>query len=211
MAEETIAPPRSWGRSTVTTACPLDCPDSCSLSVTVERGQITKIDGNTLAPSTNGYICGKVRRFDRRVYSAERVLHPAVRTGPKGSATFERVTWDEAFEIIAERMRDATARWGAESILPYHYGGSNGLLTDELEDARFFRRLGASRLARTLCAAPTGAAADAMYGKMPGVAYPDYESARLIVVWGCNPAASGIHLVATIKAAQETGERLVVV
>jgi anaerobic selenocysteine-containing dehydrogenase len=209
--DDAIAPPRSWGRSTVTTACPLDCPDSCSLSVTVSRGQIVKIDGNTLAPSTRGYICGKVRRFDRRVYHPERLQHPALRTGPKGSGTFERVTWDEALEVITDRMRDAIDRFGAESILPYHYGGSNGLLTNDLEDARFFRRLGASRLARTLCAAPTGAAAAAMYGKMPGVSYDDYASARLIVVWGCNPSASGIHLVSHIKAAQNAGARLVVV
>jgi anaerobic selenocysteine-containing dehydrogenase len=208
---ERITPPQSWGRSTVATACPLDCPDCCSLSVTVERGRIVKIDGSKAAPSTNGFICGKVRRFDRRVYGDERILHPALRSGPKGSATFAQITWDEAFAIITTKIREAIERFGAESVLPYYYGGSNGLLTSDLEDARFFRRLGASRLARTLCAAPTGAAATAMYGRMPGVAYPDYEAARLIVVWGCNPAASGIHLVAHIKAAQKAGARLVVV
>jgi anaerobic selenocysteine-containing dehydrogenase len=208
---EKIAPPLSWGRSTVTTACPLDCPDSCSLSVSVERGKITKIEGNTLAPSTRGFICGKIRRFDRRVYSDERVLHPAVRTGPKGRGVFERVTWDEALDLIASKFTEARTRFGAEAVLPYHYGGSNGLLTDDLEDARFFRRFGASRLAKTLCAAPTGAALDAMYGKMAGVAYPDYESARLIVVWGCNPSASGIHIVEHFKRAQAAGARLVVV
>jgi anaerobic selenocysteine-containing dehydrogenase len=211
MADDRIAPPQSWGRSTVHTACPLDCPDSCSLSVTVERGRIVNIDGNTAAPSTNGYICGKVRRFDRRVYSAERVLHPAVRRGPKGSSTFERVGWDEALERIAHAMREAIGRFGAESILPFYYGGSNGLLTSDLEDARFFRRVGASRLARTVCAAPTGAAATAMYGRMPGVAYEDYAAARLIVVWGANPSASGIHIVSHIKAAQKAGARLVVI
>jgi anaerobic selenocysteine-containing dehydrogenase len=96
-------------------------------------------------------------------------------------------------------------------VLPDHYGGSNGLLTNDLEDARLFRRFGASRLARTVCAAPTGAAATAMYGKMAGVAYPDYEDARLIVIWGCNPSASGIHLVSHIKQAQKNGARLVVI
>jgi anaerobic selenocysteine-containing dehydrogenase len=211
MAADRIAPPRSWGRSTVETACPLDCPDSCSLDVTVERGRVVKIDGSRAAPSTEGYICGKVRRFDRRVYSDERLLYPAVRSGPKGSGTFERVSWAEALELIAGKMRDAIDRFGAESILPYHYGGSNGLLTNDLEDARFFRRLGASRLARTLCAAPTGAAATALYGRMPGVAYEDYESARLIVVWGANPSSSGIHLVSHIKAAKNAGAKLVVV
>jgi anaerobic selenocysteine-containing dehydrogenase len=211
MAQPVIAPPRTWGRSTVHTACPLDCPDSCSLDVTVERGRLQRIDGSRRAASTDGYICGKVRRFDRRVYGEGRLLHPAVRVGPKGRAEFARVTWDEALDLVASRMRDARDRLGAESVLPYHYGGSNGVLTNDLEDARLFRRFGASRLARTLCAAPTGAAATAMYGKMAGVAYADYEAARLIVIWGCNPSASGIHLVAHIKQAQKQGARLVVI
>ncbi len=197
--------------STVRTACPLDCPDSCSLSVTVERGRITKIDGNRTAPSTDGYICGKVRRFDRRVYGSERLLYPAVRAGAKGTGEFERVSWDEALDLVTSKMLEARARHGSESVLPYHYGGSNGLLTNDLEDARFFRRFGASRLARTICAAPTGFAATQMYGKMPGVAYPDYAEARLIIVWGCNPSASGIHLVSHLKRAQKAGARLVVI
>jgi anaerobic selenocysteine-containing dehydrogenase len=199
------------GRTTVHTACPLDCPDCCSLSITVDRGRVRKIDGNRVAPSTEGYICGKVRRFDRRLYGPDRLLYPAVRKGPKGSGQFSRVTWDEALDLIAEKMRAAREAHGAESVLPYHYGGSNGLLTNDLEDARFFRRFGASRLARTLCAAPTGFAATQMYGKMAGVAYPDYAEARLIVVWGCNPSASGIHLVSHIKQAQKNGAKLVVI
>ena len=211
MPSQNPAPPKSWGRSIVATACPLDCPDSCSLDVTVERGRLVEIDGSHRAPSTEGYICGKVRRFDRRVYHEDRILHPAVRTGPKGSGTFERVTWDEALDLVVARFREARDGHGAESVLPYHYGGSNGLLTNDLEDARFFRRFGASRLARTVCAAPTGAAATAMYGKMAGVAYPDYEDARLIVIWGCNPSASGIHIVSHIKRALKNGAKLVVV
>jgi anaerobic selenocysteine-containing dehydrogenase len=204
-------PPMSWGRSTVATACPLDCPDSCSLDVTVERGRIVKIDGSRRAASTDGYICGKVRRFDRRVYGTDRLQHPLVRTGVKGRADFKRVSWDEALDLVASKLREARDTHGAESVLPYYYGGSNGVLTSDFEDARFFRRFGASRLARTLCAAPTGAAAAAMYGRMAGVAYADYADARLIVVWGCNPSASGIHLVSHIKRAQQAGARLVVI
>ncbi len=210
MAESTVAPPRSWGRSTVATACTLDCPDSCSLDVTVERGKILKIDGNRAAVSTEGYICGKVRRFDRRVYGEKRLLFPAVRKGPKGSGVFEQVTWNEALDLIATKMVAARDQFGAEAVLPYHYGGSNGILTNDFEDARLFRRFGASRLARTLCAAPTGAAATAMYGRMAGVGYDDYEHAQLIVVWGCNPSASGIHLVSHITRAQSRGAKLVV-
>jgi anaerobic selenocysteine-containing dehydrogenase len=211
MAEPKVSPPTSWGRSVVHTACPLDCPDCCSLDVTVERGRVVKIDGSTAAPSTEGYICGKVRRFDRRVYHEDRILHPAVRKGRKGTGDFARVTWDEALDLIAERMLEARNRFGAESVLPYHYGGSNGVLTNDFTDARFFRKFGASRLARTLCAAPTGAAATALYGRMAGVAYDDYEDARLIIVWGCNPSASGIHLVSHIKQAQKAGAKLVVI
>jgi len=206
-----MAPPRSWGRSTVGTACPLDCPDSCSLDVTVERGRVVRIDGSGRAASTEGYICGKVRRFGRHVYHEDRLQHPAIRTGPKGSGVFTRVSWDEALDLAAEKIATARDRFGAESVLPFHYGGSNGLLTNELEDARFFRRLGASRLARTVCAAPTGAAASAMYGKMAGVAYEDYAHARLIVIWGCNPSATGIHLVSHVNRARKQGARLVVV
>lgn len=210
-AADDIKPPDSWGRTTVHTACPLDCPDSCSLAVSIEGGRIQKIDGSHLAPATNGYICGKVRGFDRRVYSAERVLYPAVRRGPKGRGDFTVVSWAEAMDHIAEKMIDARDTHGAQSVLPFYYGGSNGLMTNELEDARLFRRFGASRLARTVCAAPTGAAATAMYGKMGGVGYEDYAKARLILVWGANPPASGIHLVAHIKQAQKDGAKLVVI
>jgi anaerobic selenocysteine-containing dehydrogenase len=206
-----IAPPASWGRTTVHTACPLDCPDSCSLEVSIEGGRIQKIDGSHVAPMTAGFICGKVRGFDRRVYSSERVLYPAVRRGPKGRGDFTVVSWAEALDLIAEKMLQAREEHGASSVLPFYYGGSNGLLTNELEDARLFRRFGASRLARTVCAAPTGAAAMAMYGKMAGVGYADYAHARLIVVWGANPPASGIHLVAHIKQAQKDGAKLVVI
>ena len=211
MATTDVRPPASWGRSTVHTACPLDCPDACSLAVTVEGGRIQKITGSHAAPSTDGFICGKVRKFDERVYSTERVLFPSVRRGPKGRGDFTVVPWDEALDIVADRMMQARSEFGAESVLPFYYGGSNGLLTSEMEDARLFRTFGASRLARTVCAAPTSAAATAMYGKMAGVAYEDYSHAKLIVVWGANPPASGIHLMAHIKQAQKNGARLVVV
>jgi anaerobic selenocysteine-containing dehydrogenase len=203
--------PDAWGHSTVETACPLDCPDSCSLAVTVERGRLVEIDGSRTNPVTDGYICAKVRRFGDRVYGDDRLKYPAVRTGPKGTPTFSRVGWDEALDLVASRMREARARWGGESILPFCYGGSNGLLTQDTADAELFRRFGASRLARTVCAAPTGAAAQAMYGKMAGVTYADYRHARLIVIWGANPSASGIHLVPHIRDAQRSGALLVVV
>ena len=201
----------STAARTVETVCPLDCPDSCSLDVTVENGRAVAIDGSHANPITGGFICAKVRRFGERLYGPDRLLYPAVRKGAKGQGSFSRVSWDEAIGMIADRMRDASARWGGESILPYSYGGSNGLLTQDTSDATLFRRLGASRLARTVCAAPTGAANMALYGKMPSVTYEDFPEARLIVIWGANPTASGIHLIPYIRDAQRRGAALVVI
>jgi anaerobic selenocysteine-containing dehydrogenase len=192
-------------------ACPLDCPDACSLDVTVESGRVTQLDGSHANPVTAGYICGKVRHFPELVYGDERVRYPAIRSGPKGSGQFRRVSWDEALTTIVERLQSIRREHGGEAILPLSYGGSNGWLTHGTVDLRLFYRLGASRLARTLCAAATTAAATGLYGKFPGVAYEDYPAARLIVVWGCNPAASGIHLVPFIRRAQQAGAKLVVV
>jgi len=195
----------------VETVCPLDCPDSCTLDVTLQDGRITDIDGSSSNPVTNGYICAKVRRFTERVYGSDRLLHPAVRTGPKGFARFERASWDEALGLITTRLLEAREKWGGESILPYCYGGSNGLLTQDTSDATLFRRLGASRLARTVCAMPTSTANEALYGKMPSITYEDYVETSLIILWGVNPSASGIHLVPYIREAQRRGAKLVVV
>jgi anaerobic selenocysteine-containing dehydrogenase len=200
-----------YGHTTVQTACPLDCPDSCTLEVTIEKGRVLKLDGGRANPATRGYICGKVRRFGERVYGEDRLLYPAIRKGPKGQGVFARVTWDEALDHVASKMAEIRDRWGAEAILPFCYGGSNGLLTQDTNDATLFRALGTSRLARTVCAAPTGAANLGLYGKMPGVAYADYPHARLIVLWGVNPGASGIHIVPFIQEARKAGAALVVV
>ena len=165
--------------SHVQTACPLDCPDACTLDVTLRSGRITKIDGSTENHITNGYICAKVRGFHERVYGDDRLLYPAVRRGPKGSGQFTRVTWDDALELIAgEDARSAAQAGGAETILPLCYGGSNGFMTQDYADAILFRRLGTSRLLRTVCAAPTGAANQGLYGKMASVSYEDYPSPR---------------------------------
>jgi anaerobic selenocysteine-containing dehydrogenase len=201
----------SWGHSTVETACPLDCPDSCTVHVTVENGRIVEIDGGHANPTTRDFICAKVRRFADRVYGEDRLLYPAIRQGPKGQGVFTRVSWDEALDHIAERMMAIRNRWGAEAVLPFYYGGSNGLLTQDTNDATLFRKFGTSRMARTVCAAPTGAANQALYGKMPGVTYQDYVHARLIILWGVNPSASGIHLVPYIKDARKAGAKLVVI
>jgi anaerobic selenocysteine-containing dehydrogenase len=181
------------------------------MAVSVQHGKVVALDGSHTNPVTGGYICAKVRKFDQRLYGPDRLLYPAVRKGAKGEGRFKRVTWDHALGLVAERFQRAKATHGGASILPYSYGGSNGLLTQDNIDARLWRRFGTSRLARTLCAAPTGAANQALYGKMPSVTYQDYPEAALIILWGVNPSASGIHLVPYVREAKKRGAKLVVV
>jgi anaerobic selenocysteine-containing dehydrogenase len=197
--------------ATISTTCPLDCPDTCSLNVTVEEGKVGKITGSTDDPVTAGFICSKVSRFGRRLSHVDRVLYPKRRVGAKGAMQFERISWEAAIAEITDRFRDISSEWGGEAILPYHYGGSNGVLTDGFMDSLYFARLGASRLAKTVCAAPTTAVALGMYGKMPGVAFEDYPHAKCIVVWGANPKASSIHFVPFLKKAKAKGAFIAVV
>jgi anaerobic selenocysteine-containing dehydrogenase len=192
-------------------ACPLDCPDLCGLSVTVDNGRVIKIDGDRRGPITAGFICGKVRKMADHLYGDDRLLEPRVRTGPKGSGQWKTVSWDDALGLIADKISTICARSGGEAILPFHYGGSNGWLTEGALATRFFRRLGASNLDRTFCAAATTAAARGMYGVIPGVALEDYVHSKLIVLWGVNPSATSIHLVPIIDRAREAGAKLVVV
>jgi anaerobic selenocysteine-containing dehydrogenase len=197
--------------SVVETACPLDCPDSCTLAVTVQHGKIVTIDGAHRNPVTDGYICAKVRKFGERVYGPDRLKYPAIRVGRKGEGRFRRVSWDEALETVVREFDRARTDSGGASILPFSYGGSNGLLTQDNIDAQLWRRLGTSRLARTVCAAPTSAANMALYGKMASITYQDYPEARLIILWGVNPSASGIHLIPYLREAQKGGATLVVI
>jgi len=195
-------------------ACPLDCPDLCDLEVEVDAGRVTRVAGATGGarnPLTDGFICGKVRNVAEHLYCDERILHPLVRDGAKGSGRFRRASWDEALDLVASRLGAIRARAGGEAILPYHYGGSNGWLTEGALATRFFRRLGASRLLRTFCAAATTAATRGLYGAVPGVALEDYVHARLVVLWGVNPSATGIHLVPVLERARAAGSALVVV
>ncbi len=192
-------------------ACPLDCPDLCGLEVTVEAGRVVKVDGDHRSPITDGFICGKVRKIADHLYGDDRILTPKIRTGPKGSGAFRNASWDEALDLIVDRMAAIRAKSGAQAILPYHYGGSNGWLTEGALTTRFFRRLGTSNLDRTFCAAATTAATRGLYGVMPGVALEDYEHARLIVLWGVNPSATSIHMVPVIEKARAAGAKLVVI
>jgi len=191
--------------------CPLDCPDRCSLEVRVEAGRVAAIDGSRVNPATDGFICGKVRGFAKRLYGPDRLMHPMRRAGAKGKGAFECISWDEALATVATRLDEVRRASGGEAILPFFYGGSNGLLTQDTADARLFYALGASRLGRTVCAAPTGAATGALYGAMPIVDMRDVGAARFIIVWGANPRDSNIHLVPRLKAARAAGARIAVV
>ena len=193
------------------TACPMDCPDTCSLEVEVQDGRVQAIRGSHANPTTAGFICSKVAHFTKRLYSADRILYPMRRIGAKTSGKFERITWQEAMEVISSRFHSIRKEFGAEAILPFYYGGSNGLLGQETSDKAFFAKLGASRLATTVCAAPSSAAAMGMYGKMPGVAFEDYPQAKMILIWGANPKASNIHLVPILKKAKANGAAIAIV
>jgi anaerobic selenocysteine-containing dehydrogenase len=185
------------------TTCVMDCPDGCALEVGVSGGRVVSV-GPAVVAGTD-FICGKVANFAKRVYHQERVLHPLRRSGIKGGGHFEVISWPEALDTIAERILAVREEFGGEAILPYHYGGSNGLLTDDFLDDLFFARLGASRLGKTICAVPATRVAVGMYGKMPGVPFEDYSHARCIVVWGANPKGSNIHLVPFLRAARAAG------
>ncbi|MFT5287792.1 MAG: anaerobic selenocysteine-containing dehydrogenase [Planctomycetota bacterium] len=193
------------------TSCPLDCPDGCSMEVDVEGDRVTSIRGTKVNPLTAGFICSKVRNFHKRLRSDERITEPGIRVGPKGSGEFRKASWDEALSHIVNEIKRVRDGSGAQAILPLSYGGSNGKLTEGGFDRRFFQRLGASKLDRKVCAAPTKAAFDGLYGGMPGIALDDYEHAKLIVVWGTNPSATGIHFVPIVKRAQAAGAKLIVI
>ncbi len=197
--------------STRRTTCVLDCPDTCALEIEVQDNRIEKIGGSSAHPNTAGFICSKVAGFASRVDHERRVLHPMRRIGDKGESRFERITWDQAIDEICSRLQEIQSRWGGEAIVPFNYGGSNGLLSDGLIDALFFSRLGASRLDKTICAAPTTEVAIGMYGKMAGVAFEDYVHAQAIIVWGANPKVSNIHLVPYLRQAKRNGAYIAVV
>ena len=161
--------------------------------------------------SPTGYICSKVRRLPEHVHGPRRVRYPGIREGRKGEGRFRRATWDEALSLVAERMSALSRSGRGERILPFYYGGSNGYISHDSADARLFTRLKASRLARTVCAAPSTAAAAGLYGKMPGIALQDYRLAKMILLWGVNPSVSGIHIVPYILEARKRGAKLAVV
>ncbi|HEX5283375.1 MAG TPA: molybdopterin-dependent oxidoreductase [Bryocella sp.] len=210
------------GTRTVHAVCTHDCPDSCGVLVTVDEltGRAVKIAGDPAHPVTRGFLCGKVARYLERVYSPERLLYPMRRRAgvpkgplPKGREPefFERISWDEALDEIAARLKKIAGEFGPESILPYSYAGTIGQLGYGSMDRRFFYRLGASQLDRTICSAAGTAALKSIYGTRLGTAPQDFARASLIIVWGGNVHGNNIHLWPFIEEARRSGGRLVVI
>ncbi len=187
--------------------CALDCPDCCSLFVEIEDGRGVRLGGNPAHPVTQGFLCGKVAQYLDRVYSAQRILYPKKRV----NGGWERISWDQALDEIAGRLKAIIREFGAESILPYSYAGTMGYLNGSGMDRRFFHRLGASRLDRTICSSAGGAGLTATLGTRVGAPPEDFRFAKLIVAWGANIHGTNIHLWPFIVEARRRGARLVVI
>src|SRR3989475_3951434 len=199
-------------RTVVRGACPHDCPDTCALLVTVENGRAIKVEGAPDQPTTRGTLCTKVARYLDRTYASERVLHPLRRVGPKGTGRFERIGWDEALDTISARFKEiAASPDGPQAILPYSYAGTMGLLQYCSMDRRFFHRLGASLLDRTICSSAGKAGYAATIGASIGTDLEQFENAKVIVIWGSNPIVSNLHLWSRVQEAKRRGAKLIAI
>ena len=194
----------------VRSVCPHDCPDTCAIVTTVENGEVTSIAGDRDHPITRGYLCTKARFYVPRITHADRILYPQARVGAKGGGgRFERISWDEALAEIAGRFTQILAESGGEAILPYSYSGTLGLVHNNGMDRRFFYRLGATDLLRTICTAAGEAGYRVTMGKVIGPDPEGVDQADLIVLWGSNVASTGPHLLPMIKRARQRGATLV--
>src|SRR6266481_2871095 len=191
--------------------CALDCPDACSMLVTVEDGRATQLRGDPAHPITRGFLCAKVSRYLEREYSPDRLLYPRRRIGAKGQGRFERIEWDEALDQIASRLTTISREFGPEAILPYSYGGTMGLLNGSGMDRRFFHRLGASRLDRTICAAAGAAALTSTLGNRYGTEPEQFRHSKLIIAWGANILGTNVHLWPFIVEARRNGAKFYVI
>jgi anaerobic selenocysteine-containing dehydrogenase len=189
-------------------ACPHDCPDTCALVTTVEDGVATRVAGNPAHGPTDGVLCTKVSRYPERTYHPERLAQPLRRVGPKWSGRFEPVGWDEALDAIAARLKEVAAR-DPQAILPYSYAGTMGLVQGESIAARFFHKLGASLLDRTICASAGSEALLQTLGGKVGMKVEFFAESKLILVWGSNSIASNLHFWRLAQQAKRAGARLV--
>jgi anaerobic selenocysteine-containing dehydrogenase len=195
----------------VRAACPHDCPDTCAMLVSVENGRAVAVAGDPEHPVTAGFLCGKVSTYLERVYAGDRLLHPLLRDGPKGEGRFRRATWDEALDRVEAGLSHALERFGGESILPYSYYGTMGVLQCNSVSARFMSAVGASRLRRTVCASAGLAGVLSTEGVSPEVDPEEWPRARYLLLVGWNPMSTAPHLWRFLLEARRRGARLVVV
>jgi molybdopterin guanine dinucleotide-containing S/N-oxide reductase-like protein len=210
-------------KSVVHAACPHDCPDACSVLITIEDGRATKIQGDPEHPVTQGFLCAKVAKYLDRVYSPDRVLYPMRRVRPKGPTAktgvsarapqdaFLRISWDEALDEIARRFRSIISESGPEAILPYSYGGTLGALNGASMDRRFFHRLGASQLERTICSDAGEEGLKSVLGIKLGTEPEQFVHSRYIIAWAANIHGNNVHLWPFIEEARRKGAKLVVI
>nr|WP_263324747.1 molybdopterin oxidoreductase family protein [Neobacillus sp. Marseille-Q6967] len=192
--------------------CSLDCPDQCGLLVHKEDGRIVKVEGDPDHPVTKGNICNKVRHMTERLYDENRLKYPMKRTGRKGDGKFERISWEEAISTITSRWKDLIQTYGPESILPYSFYGNMGNLTAEGMDRRFFNRLGASGLDRTICSVAGSTGYKYTMGGSFGIDPEDTIHSKLFIFWGINAVSTNMHQVALAqKARKQNGAKIIVI
>jgi anaerobic selenocysteine-containing dehydrogenase len=191
-------------------ACPHDCPDTCAMLVTVKDGVATKIQGDPAMPFTDGTLCTKVAYYLERTYAPDRLLHPLKRIGKKGEGRFARIGWDEALDEIAARLK-ALAAEDPQTILPCSYAGTMGMVQYMSMDRRFFNKLGASQLDRTLCSSAGKHGIKATLGGSVGMDPERFEESKLILLWGANPIVSNLHLWSRVQEAKRRGAKVVAI
>ena len=199
-------------KTSVHAVCPHDCPDTCSMLVDVEDGRATRVAGNPDHAFTQGFLCTKVSKYLERTYHNDRLLYPQIRSGAKGEGKFRRASWDEALSLIAEKFRAIIASPdGPQAILPYSYAGTMGLIQGEAMAGRFFHRIGASLLARTICSTAGSEALNLTYGTRMGTDPETVDRAKLILLWGTNTLTANPHLWPYIRRARENGARVITI
>jgi anaerobic selenocysteine-containing dehydrogenase len=191
--------------------CSLDCPDQCGLLVHKQAGKMVKIEGDPNHPVTKGHICNKVRHMTERIYDHKRLKYPLKRIGEKGSGEFERISWEEAINTISSRWKDLIETTGPEGILPYSFYGNMGRLTAEGMDRRFFHRLGASRLDRSICSSAGSVGYKYTMGGSFGIDPEDTIHSNLIIFWGINAVSTNMHQVALAQQARKNGAKIIVI
>jgi anaerobic selenocysteine-containing dehydrogenase len=194
----------------VRAACPHDCPDTCALLVTVDNGVATEVRGDPEHPTTAGVLCTKVARYVERTYHPDRLLQPMRRVGKKGEGRFEPISWDEALDEIAQRLNEIAAR-APQAIVPYSYCGTMGLVQGESMSSRFFNKLGASLLDRTICATAGATGYKYTIGASIGTDMEQFQDAKLIIIWGGNPIASNLHFWTRVQEAKRRGAKLIAI